>query len=156
MQNPKRWNTFQIWVLVATSKKNWFDKNQNCVSLKWGLMFQPFNAKYSQNRMQSFNCFLCKRRISPELYNIHIPLEHWLTKTVHFLETVSHVDVIDIFSCWGFHSHLFESTFHVDALVPWGGRVCQTVTCIPSSGNVHFLSAQVPKGFGHNHNPIIC
>ncbi len=52
--------------------------------------------------------------------------------------------------------HLFKSALHVDALVPRGSRVGETVAGVPPSGNVHLLPAQVPEGLGHHHHPVVC
>lgn len=52
-------------------------------------------------------------------------------------------------------SHLFESAFHVDALVPRSSRVGEAVTGVPPSGDVHLLPAQVPECLGHHHHPVV-
>lgn len=54
-----------------------------------------------------------------------------------------------------FLSHLFEGALHIDALVPRRGGVGEAVSSIPSSGDVHFLTPQVPEGLGHHHHAIV-
>lgn len=61
---------------------------------------------------------------------------------------------VDVRLTWP-SSHLFEGAFHVDALVPRGGRVGEAVAGVPPSGNVHLLPAQVPEGLGHHHHPVV-
>lgn len=53
-------------------------------------------------------------------------------------------------------SDLFQSALHVDALVPRGCRIGETVAGVPPPGNVHLLPSQVPEGLSHHHHPIVC
>lgn len=54
-----------------------------------------------------------------------------------------------------FLSHLFEGALHIDALVPRRCRVGEAVSGVSSSGDVHFLTPQVPEGLGHHHHAIV-
>lgn len=53
------------------------------------------------------------------------------------------------------NGHLFESPLHVDALVPGGSGVGQTVTSVSPAGDVHLLPAQVSEGLSHHHDPVV-